>query len=284
MKTLRILHTTDYHYRSPVTFGTHRAMIRPREGHDLHIKGARLSIQPDGTVRWIRDIYDNSIAILTFAKASDHLSLQSEVTVEIYDDNPLECLVDPAAKSFPFEYSADEQLEIIPYRLAGHPGDAPAVLGWLAERIYRPGDLANTFDLLKNLNSAIHQDFIYAWRDEPGVQSPARTLELGSGSCRDYAFFFMEAARHLGLAARFVTGYILLGEGNHGATHAWVEVYIPGTGWRGFDPTNNKLAGFEHVSVAVARDPHKASPLSGTWSGPADAFEKLNVSVQVVAV
>lgn len=284
MKTLRILHATDYHYHSPVAFGTHRAMIRPREGHNLHIKDARLEIQPAGKVRWIRDISDNSIAILTFDKPSDRLSVHSEVTVEIYNDDPLECLVEPSAKSFPFEYSADEQLEIIPCRLSGHPADAPAVLDWLAERIYKPGDLANTFDLLKNLNSAIFSGFTYAWRDEPGVQSPGRTLELGSGSCRDYAVFFMEAARHLGLAARFVTGYILLGEGNHGATHAWVEVYIPGTGWRGFDPTNDKLAGLEHVTVAVARDAHKASPLSGTWSGPSDAFQKLEVSVQVIAV
>ena len=92
----------------------------------------------------------------------------------------------------------------------------------------------------------------------------------------------MEAARHWGFAARFVTGYIMMGEGQHGATHAWTEIYIPGAGWRGFDPTNNNFAGSEHVSVAVAREHEKASPLSGTWEGPSDAFDRMEVSVQVV--
>ena len=92
----------------------------------------------------------------------------------------------------------------------------------------------------------------------------------------------MEAARHWGFGARFVTGYIQMGEGQHGATHAWTEIYIPGAGWHGFDPTNNKLAGSEHVSVAVAREQEKASPLSGSWEGPANAFERMEVSVQVV--
>jgi transglutaminase-like putative cysteine protease len=94
----------------------------------------------------------------------------------------------------------------------------------------------------------------------------------------------MEAARHWGFGARFVSGYIQMGEGQHGATHAWTEIYIPGAGWHGFDPTNNKLTGSEHVSVAVAREQEKAIPLSGAWAGPANAFNRMDVSVQVVSV
>jgi transglutaminase-like putative cysteine protease len=94
----------------------------------------------------------------------------------------------------------------------------------------------------------------------------------------------MEAARHWGFAARFVTGYIQMAEGQHGATHAWTEIYLPGAGWRGYDPTNNKLAGSEHVTVAVARDQDSAMPLAGSWEGPANAFSHLNVSVQVTAI
>jgi transglutaminase-like putative cysteine protease len=106
---------------------------------------------------------------------------------------------------------------------------------------------------------------------------------LGTGSCRDYAVFMMEAARHLGFGARFVTGYIQMGEGQHGATHAWTEIYVPGRGWLGFDPTNNKSVGSEHVTVAVAREHEKASPLSGSWEGEPGAFDRMEVSVQVVA-
>jgi len=111
---------------------------------------------------------------------------------------------------------------------------------------------------------------------------PHETLTLGSGSCRDFAVLMMEGARHWGFGARFVTGYIQMGEGQHGATHAWTEIYIPGAGWHGFDPTNNKIIGGEHVSVAVAREQEKASPLSGAWHGPADAFDRMEASVQVV--
>ena len=135
-----------------------------------------------------------------------------------------------------------------------------------------------------NLNTHIFKSLKYAHRDDPGVQLPHTTLSLGSGSCRDFAVLMMESARHWGFAARFVTGYIQMAEGQHGATHAWTEIYIPGAGWHGFDPTNNKLAGNEHVSVAVAREQEKASPLSGAWSGPSDAFERMEVSVQVVSV
>jgi transglutaminase-like putative cysteine protease len=119
-------------------------------------------------------------------------------------------------------------------------------------------------------------------REEPGVQRPGETLALGSGSCRDYAVLMMDAVRHWGFGARFVTGYIQMDNNQHGATHAWTEIYIPGAGWKGFDPTNNKVTGAEHVSVAVARDPEKASPISGVWKGPANAFDRMDVEVRVV--
>ena len=174
-------------------------------------------------------------------------------------------------------------MEIIPYRLPSYPHDGPALQKWLLD-IYSPGQLINTSELLNKLNTHIYETFQYLYREELGVQLPCQTLALGTGSCRDYAVFMMEAARHWGFASRFVTGYIQMGEGQHGATHAWTEIYIPGAGWRGFDPTNNKLVGSEHVSVAVAREQDKASPLSGFWEGPQDAWDRMEVSVQVVAL
>jgi len=283
MKRIRIIHSTQYHYHAPVTFGPHRALLRPREGHDLHIESTRLKIEPKADVRWVRDIYGNSIAIITFAEPARKLSLFSEVNVDLYDDTPINCVIDPLAQSYPFQYAANEQVEIIPYRVPSYPHDGPAVQQWLLN-LYSPGQLINTSDLLNKLNTRIYEAFRYNARYDPGVQLPCQTLALGSGSCRDYAVFMMEAARHWGFASRFVTGYIQMGEGQHGATHAWTEVYIPGAGWRGFDPTNNKLAGSEHVSVAVAREQDKASPLSGSWDGPPDAWDRMEVSVQVVAL
>ncbi len=283
MKRLRIIHATKYCYHEPVRLGPHRAMVRPREGYDLHITGSRLEIQPQAEVRWVRDIYGNSIAIITFAGTASWLSLHSEVDVDLYDEIPIDCLIDPAALSYPFQYSADEQVEIIPYRVPSYPHDGPSVQEWLLD-LYRPGQLVGTSELLNRLNSRIHDSFRYNVRYDPGVQLPCQTLALGSGSCRDYAVFMMEAARHWGFAARFVTGYIQMAEGQHGATHAWTEIYLPGAGWRGFDPTNSKLAGSEHVSVAVAREQDKAIPISGSWEGPPNAWDRMEVSVQVVAL
>jgi transglutaminase-like putative cysteine protease len=283
MKRIRIIHRTEYHYSTEVSFGPHQIMLRPREGHDVHIDGARLKVEPAAAVRWLRDIYGNSIAVLTFSEPAKKLAILSEVDVTLFDDDAQEFLIDPLAKSYPFQYAANEQVELIPYRVPSYPHDGPTLQKWLQE-LYRPGDLINTFDLLKKLNTRIFESFRYEHRDEAGVQLPCKTLSQGSGSCRDFAVFMMEAARHWGLGARFVSGYIQMAEGQHGATHAWVEIYLPGTGWRGFDPTNNKLAGAEHVSVSVAREHDKACPIAGSWAGPAEAFDRMEVSVQVIGL
>lgn len=282
MKRIRITHNTEYYYREPVAFGPHRALLRPREGHDLHIAASRLVVEPAAAVRWYRDIDGNSIAILTFDATAPVLRVHSEVDVDLYEDAPIEWTIDPLAASYPFAYDPSEQVAIIPYRLPSYPHDGPALQEWL-RTIYAPGQsVATTTDLLSVLNTSLYETLKYETRDAAGVQLPCDTLRRGAGTCRDYAVLFMEAARHWGFAARFVTGYIQMAEGQHGATHAWAEVYLPGAGWRGFDPTNNKLAGAEHVSVAVARAQETAVPLSGSWHGPPGAFERMEVSVQVV--
>lgn len=280
MKLLQIVHETEYRYHYPVNFGPHRIMVRPREGHDVHIVRSRIELSPEGSLHWLRDTYGNSIAVFESALAADALRIVSEVVVAHYDDNPFDFVIDPEAASYPFQYSMDEHHELIPYRLPCFEHDSAVLRDWL-KRFYQPGQLIPTFALLEKLNEGIHREFKYEHREEPGVQSPARTLEKKSGSCRDFATLYMEAARQWGIGARFVTGYVHVRNEQHGATHAWAEVYLPGAGWRGFDPTNNNMAGSGHVSVAVARDPVKASPISGTWNGPCDAFRELKVDVVV---
>lgn len=283
MKRIRIVHDTAYHYGNPVTFGPHRAMMRPREGHDLRIVSGKLEVEPNGSVRWLRDIYGNSIALITFAEPGRKLRVYGEVDVDLPDNGTVECQIDPAAKEFPFQYAPEEQIELIHYRIPSYPYEGARLQKWLHD-VYRPGQMIGTFDLLEKLNHHIHASLKYAHREEYGVQLPCDTIARGSGSCRDFAVLMMEAVRYWGFGARFVTGYIQMGEGQHGATHAWLEVYIPGIGWQGFDPTNDKRAGTEHVAVAVAREQEKASPLSGTWEGPNGSFERMDVSVQVFEV
>src|SRR5271166_6483384 len=117
MKRIRITHDTEYHYHVPVTFGPHRALLRPREGHEIHIERFRLEIEPRASVRWLRDVYGNSIAVITFSEPARKLRLFHEIDVDLYDDTPIDCVIDPLASSYPFQYSANDQVEIIPYRL-----------------------------------------------------------------------------------------------------------------------------------------------------------------------
>jgi transglutaminase-like putative cysteine protease len=283
MKRIRITHTTEYHYRQPVRFGMHRALMRPREGHDVHIASGRFEIEPKATVRWVRDLDGNSVALATFDEAGRTLRILSEVDVDLYEDRLIECHIEPQARSFPFQYSPNEQIALVPYRLPAYPHDGYALREWLND-LYQPGQLVDTLELLNRLNTRIFETFQYKRREDPGVQLPSETIALGGGSCRDYAVLMIEAARLWGFGAQFVTGYVQMGKGQHGSTHAWAEIYIPGAGWQGYDPTNNKPAGDEHISVAVAPHHSEASPLSGSWEGPADAFDRMHVSVQVVAL
>ena len=283
MKRIRITHKTEYFYNEAVTFGPHKALIRPREGFDLHIVNSRLEIEPAATVNWHRDIYGNSIAVLNFQEPGQKLKVLSELDVDLYEEVPIDWMIEGNAQSYPFQYEASEQVELVPYKLPSYPHDGPAIQEWLRE-LYVPGQPIATAELLDKLNTRIFETFKYARREEAGVQMPCKTLELGSGSCRDFAVFMMEAARHWGFATRFVTGYIQMGADQHGATHAWTEIYLPGAGWRGYDPTNNKPVGSEHVSVAVAREHDKASPLSGSWTGDSNAFNRMGVLVQVVGI
>ena len=163
MKRIRINHTTEYNYNQPVTFGPHRALMRPREGHDVHIESGRLDIEPKATVRWLRDLDANSVAIITFSEPAATLRVCSEVHVDLFDDKLTDCQIDPSARAFPFHYSANEQLGLVPYRLPSYPHDGTALQRWLRD-LYHPGQLIDTFDLLNHLNTHIFESLKYTRR------------------------------------------------------------------------------------------------------------------------
>jgi transglutaminase-like putative cysteine protease len=164
-----------------------------------------------------------------------------------------------------------------------YPKDTAALREWLTQ-FWKPGDKVETITILQRVNQHIHDTFKYQRRDDPGVQPPAETLKKNSGSCRDFATLLLEACRCWGLAARFVSGYMQCEatEAGGASTHAWAEVYIPGAGWKGFDPTCGILTGAQHVTVAVSRDPENAAPIGGSFSGPSNAFQNIQVDVTVV--
>jgi transglutaminase-like putative cysteine protease len=269
MKHLRIDHTTEYAFDTAVSLLPHRILVRPRGGHNLRIASSTLEISPAATVHWQRDALDNSVAVAAFSPSLVmSLRIVSSVVIEQYEGTPLDFTVEQYAVTYPFEYQAREARVLAPFRVATWPSDTVAVEQWLARLGLRNGPI-ETFVLLDRLNRALHGTFRYQAREEAGVQSPSRTLALGTGSCRDFAALFNESCRALGLASRFVSGYLhapgLLPQ--HGATHAWCEAYLPGAGWKGFDPTSGELTGSNHIPVAVAHHPEDVPPIAGAFVG-----------------
>jgi len=269
MKRLRIDHETEYGFDTAVALLPHRILVRPRGSHNLRIASSTLEISPEATLHWHRDALDNSVAVATFSPSPVmSLRIMSSVVIEQYERAPLDFSVEQYAVTHPFDYQASEARVLEPFRVASWPGDAADVERWLVQLGLRTGPI-ETFVLLDRMNRAIHDSFRYQAREEAGVQSPSRTLELGTGSCRDFAALFHESCRALGLASRFVSGYLhapgLLAQ--HGATHAWCETYLPGAGWKGFDPTSGELSGANHIPVAVAHHPQDVPPIAGSFVG-----------------
>jgi transglutaminase-like putative cysteine protease len=292
MNRLTIHHVTTYRYRNPVRFGEHRLMFRPRDSHDLRLIHTELAISPAASVRWYHDVFGNSITIASFTEAAAELRFESTIELEHYGVETTEFPIAEFAQHLPFTYSPDE-LPDLTRTTERHYSDPDRKIDTWARRFLNPNGHSLTQDVLVAMTQAIRDEFTYQLRELHGVQTPTETLVLGSGSCRDYAVFLMEAARSLGLAARFVTGYLydpaldgaapsgLRGAGN---THAWAQIYLPGAGWVEFDPTNGMIGGANLFRVGVARTPEQAVPLQGTFHGQPDDLLDMTVNVTVTAM
>jgi transglutaminase-like putative cysteine protease len=289
MTILHVRHKTTYLYRQPVEFGVHRLMCRPRDSHDLRLIDTTLVIDPPASaVRWMHDVFGNSIALVTFDKPAQQLTFESAFRAEHFPSPPQAIVIEPYAARFPFSYSADDTVDLGHTKERHYLDPQHKIDEWAKGLVARVPE-GRTLDVLTAMTAEIRKRFKYTAREEVGVQSPLDTLALGSGSCRDFALFMMEAARSLGLAARFVSGYLyddkLIGAAGGlvggGATHAWLQVFLPGAGWVEFDPTNGLAGGRNLVRVAVARDPSQAAPLVGSFKGATDAFVSMSVEVAV---
>ncbi len=287
MRTIEIVHRTRYDYAEPVTLGEYRLMFRPRDSHDLRLLHTDLAITPAGTIRWVHDAFGNSIAIASFAEAAQVLEFVSTIRLEHFGTPPELAPIEPYAAKLPFSYPADEAPDLARYIERQYPDPDAALSLWAKEILESEG--GDTFATLSRMCAVIHETFTYSQRFEPGTQPPAATLEQRSGTCRDFALLMMEGARSLGLAARFVTGYLYdpaldRAPGIESAPahpHAWMEVYLPGAGWMEFDPTNGIVGTDRLIRVAVARDSEQAMPIKGSFVGPPGACVNTVVDVQV---
>ncbi|XVJ70981.1 MAG: transglutaminase family protein [Rhizobacter sp.] len=291
-----VVHTTVYRYREAVSFGEHRVMFRPRESHDLRVLATDLQVTPPSRVRMIQDPHSNSVALVQPLEDSNELRIVCSFTIEHAHSNNLELPLSPSAEFFPFAYSVEERFDLEHY-LRPHHDDPNGDLSAWARQFIRTDGPTHTRDMMVAMNQFIRDNFLYQSRDEEGTQSPQQTLKLRSGSCRDFALLMMEALRRLGVATRFVSGYLYdpssdAGSAPHaeaaeqdvlgsGYTHAWLQAYLPGAGWVPFDPTNNLTGGNQLIRVGVARDPRLAAPVAGVWYGKPNDYLGMTVRVTV---
>jgi len=290
MPLLTIHHKTEYRYTHPVAFGEHRIMLHPRAGHDQRVLSGKLEIVPEPmSLRWIHDVFGNSVAIATFDERADTLSFVSTTTVEHYPAEEFALTPGDPAYFYPFRYDDEEFPDLVHFITPQYDDPAGELSAWARNFLDEEGPTP-TFKILSNMTHRIREAFTYSKRHEQGTRHPLDTLQTGSGTCRDFALFMIEALRRLGIAARFVSGYLFIpGDRAHGyvgggSTHAWVQVYLPSAGWIEFDPTNGIVGTRDLVRVAVAGDPRQAIPLHGTYLGSAEAFVGMEVSINVVSV
>jgi len=286
MRLFTVRHATVYRYSELVALGEHRMMLRPRASHDLRLINMSLSIVPQpANLHWIHDVFDNSVAVATFDGATTELRFESVVTLEHIESMNPERWLEAGARTYPFIYSSDECANLAPGMERGYP--AEDVRQWAAGFLVSSGAM-DTMSLLRSMTVGINEQFEYRRRVERGVQTPSDTLRRGYGTCRDFALLMIEAVRSLGLAARFVSGYIFVPDAEptlaagRGATHAWLQVYLPGVGWVDFDPTNKIIGNRNLIRVAVAWDHSQVVPLWGTFIGRRSAFLGMEVAVSVL--
>jgi transglutaminase-like putative cysteine protease len=284
MPSLTIRHVTTYRYRQPVAFGEHRMMLRPRDSHDQRVIEASLEISPEPrSLHFVQDAFGNHVGIARFSGRAKELCFESTVCLEHSPLDAADLDLENAARTFPVVYSADEMPDLA-YSIERHKPDPGNEVGSWAHQFLPPSGSIGTLELLTRLSQGINHGFLYRRREAKGIQQPVETLRLGHGSCRDFAMLMIEAARSLGFAARFASGYLadpkeLTSGSARGSTHAWAQIYLPGTGWIDFDPTIGSVGKIGLVTVAVVRDPRHAIPLHGTFIGfPSD---HLGMEVQV---
>jgi transglutaminase-like putative cysteine protease len=285
MSRLHIHHRTEYRYTAPVKFGLHRLVLRPRESHDTTVVRHHLSVLPKARLTWMNDVFGNHIAFAEFPEPAEELVIDSLVTIDRVDRGEDPGAVEPSRVSqmtFPLSYLQYENAIVEAYGVPVYPDEAPEIRSWAQAIIGQPTEMT-ALEAVRELNAVIFRTVNYRKREEPGVQSPMTTLQLGTGSCRDMATLGIEAIRSIGVAARFVSGYLnsLASLAGHGSTHAWLEAYLPDCGWCGFDATSGKATSRNQIPLGVSSHPRGVMPISGRFDRSTGSSLGMSVKLSI---
>ncbi|MBP7142729.1 MAG: transglutaminase family protein [Opitutaceae bacterium] len=280
---LHVTHLSRYEYERTVTFSPHQLYLRPRETPLLRVNTFGFNISPDAKIVWTRDSNDVLLATAYFWDGARALSIRTDFEVETHDSNPFDFILKPHATSFPFTYTPLERLSLSPYLSPPSAETQRLLHAWLQEQ---PLQLSGeTVPFVTSLNRLLYSTMDYVRREDPGIQDTRTTLSRRSGACRDYAVLLADLCRTLGLAARFVSGYVYSeSDDNHrslGAMHAWTELYLPGAGWKGMDPTHGVLCDDSFIPVAHAPSAESVNPIQGNIYSLSRVHSSLLTEVRV---
>lgn len=280
MNRLGIVHETVYRYSRAVRFGPHRLVMRPREGHDVRVEDMRLEITPKFRLEWSRDVFGNSVATAHFSESADLLSIRSEIILQQTTAFPSQTEQNVDDTEFPVRFSDEEAVVAAAYIASTFPDDLAIVSEWTSNVIDPSPKSAE--HIIRAVAREIRRCIEYRRRDVSGVQMPAETLALGSGSCRDMATLMLEALRSLGFPARFVSGYLdcVASEAGHASMHAWAEAYLPQIGWTGYDPMLGEPTSERHIVTGVSNHPRGVMPISGTFFDQKEVYLGMTVNVR----
>ncbi|MEM9503897.1 MAG: transglutaminase family protein [Cyanobacteria bacterium P01_E01_bin.43] len=281
-------HVTTYRYRHPVKFGQHRGIFLPSVGYGGRVLNYSLQTNVPSKVRWMTDTLSNNVALIELPDPSDELTVTYRFRGEHFGIKSIQNFsLASRTDEVPVQYTPEEWIDLSLF-MRPHAADLDGrVAAWVKRLV--AGDQDETLDVLTRMMDDIWNTLSYQAREVEGTQSPGETLQKQSGTCRDYAWLMIEGLRRLGFACRFVSGYLYdesldggaVGMTGSGATHAWLQVYLPGAGWRSYDPTNRITAGFDLIQVAIARHPAQIIPLSGSWAGGPDDYLGMEVKVNI---
>lgn len=290
---LQITHRTKHEYGGPVSFSDHKVFLRPLDSHRRTIHSFTVDSSPAATQRWLRDVHGNVVLVCNFGLLqAEALEFTAQIDVSIKEENPFDFILEPYATGYPFNYANSDLVALKPCLGKEARKGELRVLDWFYSAVTEPIRHPDVIQFLSDLNGAVYRDIAYVRRDEEGIQSSDTTLDQRTGSCRDMAQLFIAVTRQLGFASRFVSGYLFdppVEPGSEdaffnravGSMHAWVEVYLPGAGWKGFDPTNGILANSYFVPSAVSHDPMTISPIQGTYYSEQSVSAELEVDLSI---
>ena len=275
---LRILYQAQYAYNEAVSFSPHLFRIFPKSESHVRVLKSSFSTNLDASVNYRRDLFDNEIASAFYPEKSALMQVSFNLDLAVEPKNAFGFLVASHALDLPFTYEPAEQQVLAPYLKGATQIELPF---WK-----RPTGSRPTIEVLKELNSALHTNLGYERRDEGAPFPPEELIQRGAGSCRDFAVLLAEILRGLGVATRLASGYLCeFGTGDkvaEGAFHAWTEVYIPGAGWLGMDPTNGTFCDHHHLTAAVGLTPADIAPVLGNYFAPHHVPSTMHASLQII--